>query len=83
MINYLSDLLAKIKPHQEVILAEDVYGKIKEQEDNMVVGRFADEIQNDIGDWLIEIYTQYSMQITNTRFAHEDIHRYSRKRSYL
>ena len=49
----------------------------------MVVGRFADEIQNDIGDWLIEIYTQYSMQITNTRFAHEDIHRYSRKRSYL
>lgn len=76
----LSDILSRAKGHQDIIVAGDLNARIKGQEDSNVVGKFADELQNDSGNRLIEISSQYKLQLANTCFAHKDIHRYTWER---
>ena len=71
----LSNILNKIKNHQDIIVAGDLNARVKSQINNQVVGEFAEEIENNNnGDRLIDLCNQYKLQLTNTKFAHKMIH---------
>lgn len=80
----LSNILNKIKNHQDIIVAGDLNARVKSQINNQVVGEFAEEIENNNnGDRLIDLCNQYKLQLTNTKFAHKMIHRYTWERSTM
>lgn len=79
----MSDIIMTVKKHQDIILAGDLNARIKKMYDSDVVGKYAEEVQNDSGERLLEMCNQYNLTITNTYYAHKDIHRYTWERPSL
>lgn len=52
----LSSVISKIKPHQDIIIAGDLNANVMSREDDDVVGKFAQNVENDSDKRLIEIY---------------------------
>lgn len=73
-------MINKTRKHEDIIVAGDLNARVKSMSDDDVVGRFAEEIENTNGERLIELCNQYQLQLTNTRFAHKNIHRYTWER---
>ncbi|KAF2898272.1 hypothetical protein ILUMI_07903 [Ignelater luminosus] len=76
-------VLSRIKPQQDIIIAGDLNARVKSREDDDVVGRFAENIEDDSGEQFIELFKQYKLKLTNTDFAHKDIHSYTWERPLL
>ena len=70
----LANVINKTRKHEDIIVAGDLNARVKSMSDDDVVGRFAEEIENTNGERLIELCNQYQLQLTNTRFAHKNIH---------
>ena len=62
----LAEQLDKVKNYQEVILAEDLNGRVGSKVDDTVVGPFGEEITNENGERLINMCETYKLKITNT-----------------
>ena len=76
----LSNIILNIKRHHDIIIAGDLNARVKKQNDSDIVGQFAEDIQNDSGERLIELCSQHNLKLTNTWYAHKDIHRYTWER---
>lgn len=55
----LTIIITKANNRCDILLAGDLHAKIQDQENNEVlVGRYADEVQNNSGDRLLELCNQ-------------------------
>ena len=79
----LSDTINKTKRSVDIIIAGDLNARVKRQDNDEVIGKFAEDVENDNGTRLKELCHQFQLQLSNTRFAHKNIHRFTWERPSL
>ncbi|KAK4883306.1 hypothetical protein RN001_006625 [Aquatica leii] len=73
----LRSVIEDIPRSHEIILARDLNSRVGNKAKNPLIGRFGENVRNDIGQRLINICEEYEMRISNTFFEHKDIHKYT------
>ena len=79
----LNHAILNIKTGYDIIIAGDLNAKVKSQQSSEIVGKYAETVENDNGERLLQLCSQYQLKLTNTFFAHKDIHRYTWERPSL
>jgi hypothetical protein len=72
----LSAILENTEPQYEVTLIGDFNSRVRNKDED-VVGHFGEEIINNNGSRWINAGREYKCIITNTRFQHKIIHKYT------
>ena len=70
-------MITEIGNSREILIAGDFNSRTGKKMNNLVVGQFGEEVTNDDGDTLIDIYEQNSLRILNGYFKHKRIHQYT------
>ncbi|XP_057663198.1 uncharacterized protein LOC130898146 [Diorhabda carinulata] len=74
----LSEEISKVGTSREVIILGDLNARTgKKIDDQMIVGRFGEEVTNDNGNRLITLCQQNTLKILNGFFQHKMIHKYT------
>lgn len=71
------EVLSSIGNNAEIILLGDFNGRTGYKINDLVVGKYGEEIINDNGNRLIGICESLSLRILNGFFPHKDIHKYT------
>lgn len=73
----LRSIIEQIPRNHEIIIGGDLNGRVGKQRHSNVIGRHGEETVNDNGERLINLCDQFDLKITNTFFAHKEIHKYT------
>lgn len=73
----LRNIINQIPNKEEIIIAGDLNGRVGRHSNSSVVGMHGEKSLNDNGERLLNICEQFELRITNTFFAHKDIHKYT------
>ncbi|KAK4875361.1 hypothetical protein RN001_011783 [Aquatica leii] len=74
---------SNLPPIQDIIIAGDLNGRVKSHEKSDVVGKFAEETENNNRKRLLEWCYENELKLMNTFFEHKDIHWYTWERTSL
>lgn len=75
--NALKEMLNRLHNGEEVILAGDLNARVDSQVNSAVVGIHGESTINNNGERLIYRCTHCDLKITNSYFAHKEIHKYT------
>ncbi|XP_030757469.1 craniofacial development protein 2-like [Sitophilus oryzae] len=79
----LNHVISGIRTSYDIIIAGDMNARVKSRENNEIVGKYAEEVENDSGEMLLELCSEHQLKLMNTYFPHKDIHRFTGERPSL
>jgi len=73
----LNEVIVEIKNSREILIAGDFNSRRGEKMNDLLVGPIGEEVINDNGDKLIDIYEKNSLKILKGYFKHIIVHHYT------
>lgn len=72
----LTNTISNINPSYDMIIAGKLNAKVKNQANNVTLGKHVEDLEYDNGERIIKLCNQFDLKLTNF-FPHKYIHRFT------
>lgn len=72
-----TEVIERIADRRKLIILEDLNAPTGARNNDSIVGQDGENVRNNKGVTLIELFQQQALKITNGWFIHKNIHRYT------